>query len=69
MKAPDAAALRLLSVNVGVARPLMVGGRRVLTAIGKQPVAGPVAVARLGLTGDGQADLSVHGGLEKGVYA
>ncbi len=69
MNAPDAAALRLLSVNVGTARPLMVGGRRVLSAIGKQPVAGPVAVARLGLSGDEQADLSVHGGLDKAVYA
>jgi len=69
MNAPDAASLRLLSVNVGTARPLMVGGRRVLSAIGKQPVAGPVAVARLGLSGDEQADLSVHGGLDKAVYA
>jgi MOSC domain-containing protein YiiM len=66
---PDPAALCLRSVNVGTARPLMVGGRRVLSAIGKQPVTGPVAVARLGLAGDEQADLSVHGGLDKAVYA
>jgi MOSC domain-containing protein YiiM len=57
------------SVNVGVARPLMAGGRRVLSGIGKQAVSGPVAVARLGLAGDEQADLSVHGGLDKAVYA
>lgn len=69
MSLPDPAALCLRSVNVGTARPLMVGGRRVLSAIGKQPVAGPVAVARLGLAGDEQADLSVHGGLDKAVYA
>ena len=41
----DAVAMRLRSVNVGTARPMLVGGRRVLSAIGKQPVAGPVAPA------------------------
>ena len=46
-----------------------VGGRRVLSAIGKFAVAGPVSVDRLGLAGDEQADLSVHGGLDKAVYA
>ena len=45
------------------------GERTVLTAYGKQPVAGDVAVTPLGLLGDEQADLSVHGGLEKAVYA
>jgi MOSC domain-containing protein YiiM len=37
--------------------------------IGKRPVAGPVAVGPLGLAGDEQADLSVHGGRSKAVYA
>jgi MOSC domain-containing protein YiiM len=41
----------------------------VLTAIAKRPVDGPVAVRPLGLDGDEQADLSVHGGLAKAVYA
>ena len=59
----------LHSVQIGVARKVAVGGRTVLTAIGKTPVAGPVAVGPLGLAGDEQADLSVHGGLEKAVYA
>lgn len=45
------------------------GGRDILTAIGKAPVSGPVAVHRLGLQGDEQADLNVHGGLDKAVYA
>lgn len=45
------------------------GGRNILTAIGKAPVNGPVLVNRLGLHGDEQADLSVHGGLDKAVYA
>lgn len=60
---------RVTSIQVGTARPLMAGGRRVLSAIGKQGVNGPVAVGRLGLAGDEQADLSVHGGLDKAVYA
>ncbi len=47
----------------------MAGGRRVLSGIGKHAVAGPIAVGRLGLAGDEQADLRVHGGLDKAVYA
>jgi MOSC domain-containing protein YiiM len=61
--------MRLVSVQTGAARPLLVGGRRVLSAIGKAPVNGPVTVGPLGIDGDEQADLSVHGGLGKAVYA
>lgn len=60
---------RLLSVQTGRAAPLQIGGRRILSAIGKRPVAGPVLVQAMGLAGDEQADLSVHGGLDKAVYA
>ena len=60
---------RLTSVNVAPARPVEIKGRQVLTAIGKRPVDGPVAVRVLGLEGDEQADTSVHGGLAKAVYA
>ncbi len=41
----------------------------VLTAIFKTPVEGPVKVGRLNLEGDRQADLTVHGGFHKAVYA
>ena len=41
----------------------------VSTAIFKEPVEGPVRVARLNLDGDGQADLTVHGGPTKAIYA
>ena len=61
--------LLLHHVNVGTARPLRIGERRILTAIGKAPVADPVRVGRMGLDGDEQADPSVHGGLDKAVYA
>ena len=57
------------SVNVGPAVPREIHGRRVMTAIAKRPVLGPVAVGPLGLTGDEQADLNLHGGLSKAVYA
>jgi len=60
---------QLLSVQVGSARRIRVGECSILTAYGKQPVAGAVPVLPLGLLGDEQADLSVHGGLEKAVYA
>jgi MOSC domain-containing protein YiiM len=59
----------LLGVQVGRVAPLAVGDRQVMSGIRKTPVTGPVAVARLGLDGDEQADLSVHGGLAKAVYA
>ena len=60
---------RLLQVNVGVVRPLLVGERKMMSAIGKQAVTGAVEVKPLGLAGDEQADLSVHGGLAKAIYA
>ena len=60
---------QLVSVQVGSARRIRVGERSILTAYGKQPIAGAVPVLPLGLMGDEQADLSVHGGLEKAVYA
>jgi MOSC domain-containing protein YiiM len=59
----------LLQVCTGRARRRVVAGREFLSAIGKTPVTGPVAVGPLGLQGDEQADLSVHGGLAKAVYA
>lgn len=38
------------------------------SAICKRPVAGAVRVTRLGLMGDEQADLTVHGGAEKAIH-
>jgi MOSC domain-containing protein YiiM len=61
--------LVLQSLNVALAREMEINGRGVLTAIGKRGVEGLVAVQPLGLAGDEQADLSVHGGLSKAVYA
>ena len=60
--------MKLISVNVGLPRVVDVGGRAVTTSIWKAPVDGRVRVHRLGLEGDQQSDLSVHGGPNKAVY-
>ncbi len=61
--------MRLVSVNVGVPREVQWKGRAVSSAIFKEPVAGRVMLRSLNLEGDRQADLSVHGGPDKAVYA
>ena len=61
--------MELLSVNVGLPREVTWKGKRVLTGIFKDPVSGPVRVRATNLDGDRQADLSVHGGPWKAVYA
>jgi MOSC domain-containing protein YiiM len=65
----DLGAMKLLSVNVGLPREIDWNGRIVRTSIFKAPVQGRVRVARLNLEGDQQSDLSVHGGIDKAVYA
>ena len=59
----------IISINVGLPRNMSYGDRSILTGICKMPVAGRVKVGTLGLQGDGQADLTVHGGPAKAVYA
>jgi MOSC domain-containing protein YiiM len=61
--------MRLLSVNVGRPRLVETGRRTVSTAIWKSPVEGRVPVRGVNLEGDEQADLSVHGGPDKAIYA
>ena len=61
--------MRVLSVNVGLPREVLWRGKPVTTGIFKEPVAGPVPIRSLNLDGDRQADLRVHGGWDKAVYA
>lgn len=61
--------MHILSVNIGRAVPRLIQNQSVLTAIGKAPVDQAVAFGPMGLDGDEQADLSVHGGLSKAIYA
>ncbi len=58
----------LLSVNVGMPRDVPWQGRTVFTGVFKDPVAGPCAVRRLNLDGDGQGDLGGHGGEQRAVF-
>jgi MOSC domain-containing protein YiiM len=66
---PARAAGLVLSIQTGRVRPLQVGDRKYMSAIGKTTRVGPVEVGVLGLQGDEQADLTVHGGLSKAIYA
>lgn len=65
--------MKLLSVNIGRIANLLVRQheemRRIASAIHKSPTPGPVGVGRLGLQGDEQADPSLHGGIDKAIYA
>lgn len=66
--------MKILSINVAPVRSLFPVDEAhprstVPTAYDKRPVAGAVCAERLGLDGDSQADLSVHGGADKAVYA
>ncbi|HEV8720156.1 MAG TPA: MOSC domain-containing protein [Candidatus Binatia bacterium] len=61
--------MKLIAVNIGLPRVVMSNGDPVSTGIFKEPVAGRVMLRALNLDGDRQADLSVHGGPSKAVYA
>ncbi|MFZ1053001.1 MAG: MOSC domain-containing protein [Candidatus Sulfotelmatobacter sp.] len=61
--------MKVVSLNVARPRLTLYKGATINTGIFKQPVTGRVALRTLNLDGDQQADLSVHGGIYKAVYA
>jgi MOSC domain-containing protein YiiM len=70
--------MRIISISVGKIAPLFgidhPDHRMVQSAIKKEPVStlsnpATIQVKRIGLEGDEQSDFSVHGGLEKAIYA
>lgn len=61
--------MNLISLNVARPRLVVDKGQTVSTGIFKQPVSGPLLLHTLNLDGDRQADLAVHGGPFKAVYA
>jgi MOSC domain-containing protein YiiM len=63
--------VKIVSVNVGLPAPLgQLRGDVVWSGIDKAPVAAEaLRLSRLNLAGDAQADLQVHGGPDKAVYA
>ncbi|MEH1901629.1 MAG: MOSC domain-containing protein [Nostoc sp.] len=60
--------MKLISVNVGLPCEVTWKGKTVSTGIFKEPVSDRVMLRSLNLDGDGQADLTVHGGADKAVY-
>lgn len=64
MKVPS-----VLQINVSLPTIVNFNGNKIETGIFKKPVSGKVKVRRLNLEGDAQADLTVHGGPDKAVYA
>lgn len=61
--------MNLISVNVGLPREIFWKNRVITTGIFKEPVAGRIPVRKYNLDGDRQADLKVHGGADKAIYA
>ena len=61
--------MKLISLNVGLPRIVESNGEPVATGIFKEPKQGPIMLRTLNLDGDRQADLTVHGGVSKAVYA
>ena len=61
--------MKLISLNVARPRLTVYNGQTINTGIFKQPVSGSIPLRTLNLDGDQQADLTVHGGQNKAVYA
>lgn len=62
--------IAIVRVNVSGPRPLGPPGSGIMSSIAKERVAVErLAISELNLDGDDQSDRSVHGGLDKAVYA
>jgi MOSC domain-containing protein YiiM len=60
---------KILSINVSLPKEIDFEGQKVTTGIFKEPIEGRIMLRTLNLDGDKQADLTVHGGPDKAVYA
>ena len=61
--------MKLISINVGMPKLVEINNHQVNTGIYKTPQAGKVWLGKTNLTGDGQADLTVHGGEFQAAYS
>ena len=61
--------MKILSINVSEPQKVTFNGKELITSIYKKPVTRKVRVSAQGIEGDRQADLTVHGGYDKAVYA
>ena len=61
--------MKVLSINISEPKKITFNGKELITSIYKMPINKEVEVGQLGIEGDRQADLQVHGGYDKAVYA
>jgi MOSC domain-containing protein YiiM len=61
--------MQLISVNIALPQEIEINGKLVSTGIYKVPALDRVWLGKLSLTGDGQADLTVHGGEHQAAYS
>jgi len=61
--------MKILSINVSEPQKVIFNGKELITSIYKKPISKELRVTSQGIEGDRQADLSVHGGYDKAVYA
>lgn len=61
--------MQLISVNTGMPDMVEINGKPVNTGIYKTPQTGNIWLSKHNLDGDGQADLTVHGGEFQAVYS
>ncbi|MBP1962680.1 MOSC domain-containing protein [Paenibacillus aceris] len=59
--------MEIVSVNVGKPQTIQYQGKELVTGIYKFPVSSSLYVSKTQLDGDGQADLTVHGGVDKAL--
>tara|TARA_B100000686_G_scaffold353950_1_gene461795 strand:- start:67622 stop:68275 length:654 start_codon:yes stop_codon:yes gene_type:complete len=60
--------MKILSINISEPKKIIFNGKELITSIYKKPVDKSVELTDLGIMGDQQADLKVHGGYDKAVY-
>ena len=60
--------MKVLSIQVGLPKTVVVKDREFSTAITKKTITGPVFLDKLGLNGDQQGNLNVHGGEGRALY-
>ncbi|MBC7712060.1 MAG: MOSC domain-containing protein, partial [Rhizobacter sp.] len=61
--------MKIESIQIGMPKTVEFRGKQISTGIFKDRIKGPVILKTLSLEGDGQADLRVHGGVDKALYA
>ena len=61
--------MKILFINISEPKKVMFNGKELTTSIYKKPIEGSIEVTEVGLLGDRQADMKVHGGYDKALYA